>query len=129
VPSIRLCLVPRKPIPILIGGHADAALRRAARVGDGWMHAGGGQAADLGAALARLADLREEYGREREPFEIHVISLDGFTPDGVRRLEDQGVTDAIVGFRNAYAADDQTLDHKLTALRRFAEQVIARVGG
>jgi probable F420-dependent oxidoreductase len=129
VPSIRLCPVPRKPIPILIGGHADAALRRAARVGDGWMHAGGGQAADLGAALARLADLRTEYGREREPFEIHVISLDGFTPDGVRRLEDQGVTDAIVGFRNAYAADDQTLDHKLTALRRFAEQVIARVGG
>jgi alkanesulfonate monooxygenase SsuD/methylene tetrahydromethanopterin reductase-like flavin-dependent oxidoreductase (luciferase family) len=128
VPSLRLCPVPRKPIPILIGGHADAALRRAARVGDGWMHAGGGQAADLGAALARLAGLRQEYGREREPFEIHVISLDGFTPDGVRRLEDQGVTDVIVGFRNAYAADDQTLDHKLTALRRFAEQVIARVG-
>jgi probable F420-dependent oxidoreductase len=128
VPSIKLCPVPRRPIPILVGGHADAALRRAARLGDGWMHAGGGQAADLGGALRRLAELRREYGREGEPFEIHVISLDGFTPDGVRRLEDQGVTDAIVGFRNAYAPDDQTLEHKLAALRSFADRVIARVG-
>jgi alkanesulfonate monooxygenase SsuD/methylene tetrahydromethanopterin reductase-like flavin-dependent oxidoreductase (luciferase family) len=52
LPSFKINPVPKKPIPILIGGHADAALRRAARLGDGWMHAGGGQAADLGAALA-----------------------------------------------------------------------------
>jgi len=129
VEPVKICPVPTRPIPILIGGHAEAALRRAARLGDGWMHAGGGQAADLGSALGRLAELRREYGREREPFEVHVISMDGFTADGVRRLEAQGVTDVIVGFRNAYAPDDQTLDHKLAALRTFAEQVIARVGG
>ena len=41
-----------------------------------------------------------------KPFEIHVISMDAYTVDGVRRLEDKGVTDAIVGFRNAY--DDRT---------------------
>jgi probable F420-dependent oxidoreductase len=127
VPSIKLCPVPRRPIPILIGGHADAALRRAARLGDGWMHAGGGQAADLDAALARLAALRREAGREREPFEIHVISLDAFTPGGVRKLEDKGVTDVIVGFRNAYERDTQTLEQKLDALRRFADQVVAKV--
>lgn len=127
VPSIALCPVPRRPIPILIGGHADPALRRAARLGDGWMHAGGGQAADLDAALTRLAELRREYGRERDPFEIHVISFDAYTLDGVRRLEDRGVTDAIVGFRNAYESDTQTLEHKLDALRRFADQVIAKV--
>jgi alkanesulfonate monooxygenase SsuD/methylene tetrahydromethanopterin reductase-like flavin-dependent oxidoreductase (luciferase family) len=127
LPAVKICPVPSRPIPILIGGHAEPALRRAARIGDGWMHAGG-DAGALHGYLRRLGELRREYGREREPFEIHVISLDGFTPDGVRRLEDQGVTDVIVGFRNAYAADDQTLDHKLSALRRFAEQVIARVG-
>ena len=75
--------MPTAPIPILIGGHAEAALRRAARLGDGWMHAGGDRDRLVG-YLARLAELRREYGREREPFEIHVISLDAYTLDGVR---------------------------------------------
>jgi probable F420-dependent oxidoreductase len=125
VPSIKLCPTPTRPIPILIGGHAEPALRRAARIGDGWMHAGG-DAATLARLLARLSELRRECGREREPFEIHVISLDAYTPDGVRRLEDQGVTDVIVGFRNAYEKDTQTLQEKLDALRGFAERVIAK---
>jgi probable F420-dependent oxidoreductase len=124
---IKLCPAPSEPVPILIGGHADAALRRAACLGDGWMHAGGGAAADLEGALERLAELRLEYGREKEPFEIHVISMDAYTPDGIKRLEDMGVTDAIVGFRNAYVADDQTLQQKLDALNRFADHVIAKV--
>jgi len=38
------------------------------------------------------------------------------------------VTDAIVGFRNAYQADDQTLEHKIDALKQFADSVIAKVG-
>jgi probable F420-dependent oxidoreductase len=123
---IKLCPTPTEPIPILIGGHADVALRRAARLGDGWMHAGGDGDA-LVKYLARLSELRKECGREREPFEIHVISLDAYTPDGVRRLEDQGVTDAIVGFRNAYETDTMTLDQKIAAVESFADNVIAKV--
>ena len=122
---IKLCPVPTRPIPLLVGGHADAALRRAARLGDGWMHAGGDGAA-LGKMLARLAELRREYGTDRKPFEIHVISLDGFSVDGIRRLQDLGVTDAIVGFRNAYEKDTMTLQQKLDALRAFADRVIAK---
>jgi probable F420-dependent oxidoreductase len=126
VERIKLCPTPTEPIPILIGGHADVALRRAARLGDGWMHAGG-DADALVKYLARLGELRKEFGREREPFEIHVISLDAYTPDGVRRLEDQGVTDAIVGFRNAYETDTMTLDQKIAAVESFADNVIAKV--
>jgi len=37
LPSIKICPVPTEPLPILIGGHAEPALRRAARIGDGWM--------------------------------------------------------------------------------------------
>jgi len=127
VEAIKLCPVPVEPIPLLIGGDAEPALRRAAERADGWMHAGGGAAADLDGTLARLRELRREAGREREPFEIHVISMDAYTPDGVKRLEDQGVTDAIVGFRNAYQADQTTLPQKIDALRGFADAVIAKV--
>jgi probable F420-dependent oxidoreductase len=124
--SIKICPVPSEPLPILVGGHAEPALRRAARLGDGWMHAGGDQQ-DLERLIRRLGELRKEYGRDRDPFEIHVISLDGFSVDGARRLEDLGVTDAIVGFRNAYEEDTLTLDQKRAALRMFAENVIAKV--
>ena len=125
--AIKLTPAPTKPIPILIGGHAEPALRRAAKLGDGWMHAGG-DPETLKALLARLQELRVEYGRDKEPFEIHVISMDAFTPDGIKRLEDLGVSDTIVGFRNAYSGvDDQKLDQKLDALRGFANNVIAKV--
>ncbi|HXZ86886.1 MAG TPA: TIGR03619 family F420-dependent LLM class oxidoreductase [Myxococcota bacterium] len=126
IPSIRLNPVPSQPIPILVGGHAEPALRRAARLGDGWMHAGGERDA-LVAALARLRELRREYGRAREPFEIHAIALDAYSVDGVRRLEDLGVSDVIVGFRNSYERDTQTLQQKLDALRAYADRVIAKV--
>jgi probable F420-dependent oxidoreductase len=125
IPSIQICPVPAQPIPILIGGHADAALRRAARLGDGWMHAGG-DAEALDRMLRRLHALRREHGREREPFEVHVISLDAYTLDGIRRLEDKGITDAIVGFRNAYEKDTMSLQQKVDALRRYADAVIAK---
>lgn len=126
VPSIKLCPVPTRPIPFLIGGHAEPALRRAARLGDGWMHAGG-DADTLKRLLARLGALRRDYGREREPFEIHAISMDAYSVDGVRRLEDQGVTDVIVGFRNVYEKDTQTLQEKIDALRGYADRVITRL--
>jgi len=126
VPSLKICPVPKEPIPILIGGHANAALRRAARVGDGWMHAGG-DPAELDRLIARLTELRKEYGREAESFEIHVISLDGFSVDGAKRLEDKGVTDCIVGFRNAYEADTMPLEQKIDAIRGFGERVIAKL--
>lgn len=123
---IKLCPVPSEPIPILIGGHADAALRRAARFGDGWMHGGGGQASDLAGALARIAELRKEYGRENLPFEIHAISMDAFSRDGLKRLEDGGVTDAILGVRDPYSGVGMPLEKKLDALRGLADTLIAK---
>jgi probable F420-dependent oxidoreductase len=126
IPRIKICPTPTAPIPILIGGHSEPALRRAARIGDGWMHAGGDPEI-LGGMIKRLNELRWHYGRERAPFEIHVISFDAYTVDGVRRLEDLGVTDAIVGFRNVYEEDTMALQDKIDMLKRFGDDVIARV--
>jgi probable F420-dependent oxidoreductase len=128
VPAVKMTPVPDRPVPILLGGHADAALKRAARLGDGWMH-GGGDPENLPGLLARLNELRREYGREDSPFEIHVISMDAYTVDGIRRLEDEGITDVIVGFRWPYSVgpDTEPLQAKLDNVRRFGEDVIAKV--
>ena len=88
------------------------------------MH-GGGAPEELDRLVARLKQIRDEEGRTG-PFEIHVISLDAFTLDGIKRLEDKGVTDVIVGFRIPYVVgpDTQSLDSKIrkpanTCLTRF----------
>jgi probable F420-dependent oxidoreductase len=127
VPSIKMTPTPRRPVPILIGGHHEAALKRAAVDGDGWLH-GGGDPADLPGLLDRLAILRKEHGTEDKPFEVHVISADAYTPDGIHRLEDLGVTDVIVGFRWPYGVEQDTedLQTKIDNLRRFADNVIAQ---
>ncbi len=126
LPSVKISPTPTEPLPILVGGHATPALRRAAR-SDGWLH-GGGDPEDLPGLLERLGQLREEEGTADRPFEVHVISLDAYTVDGIRRLEEQGVTDVIVGFRWPYAVgpDTEVLQTKLDNLRRFADDVIAK---
>jgi probable F420-dependent oxidoreductase len=127
LPAVKLCPVPALAIPILIGGHSPAALRRAARSGDGFMHAGG-SAAELHQCLRSLAELRAEYGRSG-PFAIHASSRDAYTLDGVKRLAERGVTDLVVGFRQPYSVgpDREPLQTKLDALRRYADSIIAKV--
>ncbi|ANI41791.1 LLM class flavin-dependent oxidoreductase [Mycolicibacterium vaccae] len=128
IPKTKMTPAPSKPVPILIGGHADAALRRAAR-NDGWMH-GGGDAEDLDTLIKKLGQFREEAGTAENPdYQIHVISIDAYTADGIKRLEDKGVTDVIVGFRIPYITgqDTEPLDAKIRHLEMFAENVIAKL--
>jgi probable F420-dependent oxidoreductase len=60
---------PARQIPILVGGHGDAALRRAARLADGWV--GVSPTVDeLGEIVGRLRALRAEHGTRQRSFEI-----------------------------------------------------------
>jgi probable F420-dependent oxidoreductase len=130
IPAIKICPTPTAPVPLLVGGHADAALRRAVIRGDGWMH-GGGQPEELDALLKKINDIRTAEGLTGKPFEIHVISLDAYTIDGIKRLEDRGITDVIVGFRIPYilGPDTQPITEKIDHLNRYADNVIAKVNG
>ena len=127
-PAIKLN--PGATLPILIGGHSERSLERAARFGDGWLPAGmSGE--ELGAAMARLTELRKRYERDHLPFAVHAIAAEAFSADGVRRLADLGVTHAVGGFSsfNPYglAADTELLQDKIDALHRYADRVIAQV--
>jgi len=128
IDALKLCPAAPAPIPLLVGGHADAALRRAVRRGDGWMHAGG-DGEELDRLLTRLAEIRREEGDTRDDFEVHAISYDAYTLDGIKRLEDKGVTDCIVGFRMPYieGPDTEPLATKVAHLERYAEQIIHKI--
>ena len=129
VESMKQCPAPTEKIPLLVGGHSDAALRRSVLKGDGWMHAGG-DGEELDRLLVRLAEIRAEEGDTRDDFEVHVISYDAYDLDGIKRLTDKGVTDCIVGFRVPYikGPDDEPLDKKIDNLNRYAESIIAKAG-
>ncbi|MBI2244065.1 MAG: TIGR03619 family F420-dependent LLM class oxidoreductase [Nocardioides sp.] len=130
VDALKQCPGASEKIPLLVGGHADAALRRAVRKGDGWMHAGG-DGEELDRLLTRLAEIRREEGVEGDDsFEVHVISYDAYDLDGIKRLEDKGVTDCIVGFRVPYikGPDTEPLEKKVEHLERYAEQIIHKAG-
>jgi len=133
LPPVKIAPVPAEPVPVLIGGHSEPALRRAARLGTAGCTAGRPRrpapaAGPPGRAAARRRTRPEGEGRSARPFEVHVISMDAYTADGVRRLEDQGVTDVIIGFRWPYVTgpDTEPLARKIDNLRRFADDVIAK---
>ncbi len=71
----------QKPIPIWLGGSSDAVVRRAARIGDGWMPII--QPDDKGKAkLEQLRGYLKEYGRDPETYPVEVwLRADEMNPD------------------------------------------------
>jgi probable F420-dependent oxidoreductase len=98
--------------PILVGGESGAALRRAARLGDGWI----GMAHTIESAaeqIARLRRLLADAGRETDGFQF-VCGGPVATRGDVRRWEDAGVTRLVVSpWRRSPEA--------IVGLRRFAD--------
>lgn len=127
IPRAKMNPTPKQQTPILIGGHADLALKRAAKIGDGWIHAGG-DADTLKTYIDKINVYRKEFGTEDKPFEIHAITADSFSVDGVKRLEEIGVTECIVGFRDAYKGEQDETDAqaKIDLMNWYANTIIAK---
>ena len=132
---LTMAPVPKKRIPIYVGGTTKPALRRAARYGDGWLgvvH----PMAEIPGLVAELNALRREFGRETEPFDIMLHCPDAETVDDIRRLEEMGVTDlqvapwtqpAIMAEVGVTAMRVQpALAMKQEAIKRYAGEVIAK---
>jgi probable F420-dependent oxidoreductase len=92
----------QRPVPILIGGHSDAALNRAARLGDGWIAAGMGPDR-FGEAMDRLKQACSHMGRDVGTLEIvngerSDVQLTGSQPDA--RGQAHRVIDALGLYRS-----------------------------
>ena len=108
----------QKPWPKLhVGGESDAALRRAARHGDGWL--GLGHTPDsVKAPLARLRELREREERAHEPFEITIgASLES---------KDDAARFAALGVHRVLLTPWQRSREAVDGLRRAAELLLGR---
>jgi probable F420-dependent oxidoreductase len=116
------CALTPKPVqkphvPIWVGGDSEAALRRAARLGDGW-HSAGTSLADLPAKLRVLGEVLERAGRSRNEFVISAFPTDRFTLDVVRQFAAHGVDHVMVP---AFSFDADKVRQRL---EQIATQVI-----
>ena len=115
---------PEQRVPIYVGGHAEPSLRRAARLGDGWISANS-TVDELGPLIAELHRHLDECGRAGQPFVVSALAIDAFDRDGFRRMEELGVTDAQVVPWFFYGGDPEALGTQRDALARFGDEVIA----
>ncbi|WP_037319508.1 LLM class F420-dependent oxidoreductase [Amycolatopsis orientalis] len=126
--KLRMSPTPPSRVPFYIGGHTEVALRRAARVGDGWSSAMM-KFDDLRDTITRLRALLAEQGRADVPFEYQAVCIDKFGLDGYREQGDIGVTDIItmpwvfdgLGF-------DAEVGPKLDSIKKFGDEIIAKIG-
>jgi probable F420-dependent oxidoreductase len=122
---VRMLPAPGAPVPIYGGGLSAAALRRAARL-DGWVsdiHT----RAELAEIIATLRRLRAEAGLAARPFAIVATCSDAFDADGIRRLEELGVTHYATAPWLFYGGSWASLPDKVDGMRRFADDVIAKL--
>ena len=124
-PRLRMNPVPGRRIPIWVGGISDAALRRAARH-DGWL-SDLQTSEEIAACIAKARAYRAEIGKGSEPFAVMASASDAVGVDGYRRLADAGVTHVLTMPWVLYSGLTGDLEQKRDGLRRFADDVIARL--
>jgi probable F420-dependent oxidoreductase len=124
---LQMSPAPKQRVPIYVGGLSEAALRRAARLGDGWIsdiHS----IEELRDLIAKLRRYREENGREAEPFQVIGAASDVVDIDGYRRLEEAGVTHLLTVPWIFYGGSTESIADKRDGIRRFGEDIIAKMG-
>ena len=122
---LMMAPAPEQAVPIYIGGLSEPGLRRAARLGDGWISVQNTEA-EISGAIDGLNRFRAEYGRSDTPFEINALCVDVFDLDGYRRLAEHGVTELQTVPWYFAGGDPNDLQVQLDSLGRFADEVIAR---
>jgi probable F420-dependent oxidoreductase len=121
-PRLRILPAPGH-VPIIPAGANEAVMRRAARLGDGWMDQGN-RVVDMPPLIAKLNAMRRDAGRDHLPFEVVMVLRDPWDVDLFRRAEDMGVT--AIQFAPAYftLGKRSTLEEKKALWESFAEKIL-----
>jgi probable F420-dependent oxidoreductase len=127
LPRAQMTPVPERPVPILVGGHSNAAFRRAARH-DGWIGSHY-DLADIRTHLERFEKTRVELGRGDTPRQAVVALNHEVEADDLRRLEEAGITGVIQMPLLFHGQPTSSFDAKRAAMERFAERCIRPLQG
>lgn len=130
---LRMDPAPEATVPIIVGGHSQAALRRAALRGDGWVGAQG----DLDAiadVVGRLGRAREEAGGEArvgldQPYPVKLTPLVASTPEAMAEVSELGVTEVITVPWYFFGGDPADPSVQDESVARFAAEVIEPLAG
>ena len=123
---LMMAPAPKEPVPIYVGGHSEPALKRAARLGDGWI-AVQVTPDEIAETVPKLHSYREEYGVADRPFEIKVTPLVMPSIEAMDELAALGVTDVITVPWYFYGGDPEALETKVRDLERFADEIITPI--
>jgi probable F420-dependent oxidoreductase len=123
-PRVQLSPAPSTHPPIYVGGSSEIALRRAARVGGGYIGAGTAPD-DVGPLLQRLNELRQEYGRDHLPFEAMIGISASPSLTLYQRLADKGLESTVAPpFQYALGKKHSTVDEKKQFMESYAESIV-----
>ena len=118
---------PKRQIPIFCGGFGEAPWKRAAKMADGFIHAGGLEQYGL-PGLARLRELLAEEGRDPSTFGQHLIlqnpkgkGLDvQESVDTLKRWRDVGGTHASIStMSRGYTTPEEHIDFLAEVKQRY----------
>lgn len=123
----RMTPLPPKRVPILAGGHAAPALRRAGRLCDGWLGMDY-RISEIASYLQRLDEHRAAVGRTDEPFEVVLSVLARPTPDKVAAVAALGVTTIVTSAWVAAGTDPADRPANLRALETYGQQYLRPLG-
>ncbi|POM22189.1 Pyrimidine monooxygenase RutA [Actinomadura rubteroloni] len=143
-PAIRVEPAPvQRPLPVLLGGTADAALRRAGRRADGWISSSRADPATLARSIGVVRDAARDAGRDPDALRFVCRAAVRLRPGGAAdrtpltgspaeirgdldRIAAQGMTEVFVDLNfdpeiiGPDADPDRALDTARTALAAFA---------
>ena len=114
----------RRSIPVWLGGSADTLLRRAARLGDGWLPQGYPDD-QMGETLERLRSYTREAGRDPAVLgiEARLTIRDSKLDEWVRQTEAWQKLGATHISINTMGAGFKSPDEHIHAIRRYKEAI------
>ncbi len=110
-------------VQVLIGGESKAAMRRVARLGDGWLPYNM-PVEDAPRMIGEVRQMAEEQGRDPGSLRIIKIVYSTATLDDLERYRDAGVTEFNIASSGEVAPSGPGLDSKFA---EFAETVVGPI--